>query len=268
MSIEALEMRKKRQHRAWGQADCRSARSYFVECSRVYSVYHSISSLQAPPKKDPAPSVACPVCNDTERDSGLMLFREALKRIFDLVVSLVSLVLLAPVMMLVAAAIRLSSPGAIIYRQERVGKDARVFTMYKFRTMSVDAEDRSGPVWARKEDPRVTPLGRFLRKTHLDELPQLCNVLIGDMSIVGPRPERPYFVARLHTQIPEYHKRLLVKPGITGLAQVRHSYDSTLADVKKKIRYDLKYIKKQSLVLDLKVMVWTLGVMGSGKGAH
>lgn len=262
-----MVLEKKR--RTFSRAYCGSARTYFVTCAKVDSVCQSIDQLEE--TIAPAPVVldaACPACASHASESNIARMRGSAKRVFDLIVATVSLVVFSPVMLAIAAAIRMTSAGPVIYRQERVGKDARVFTMYKFRTMYVDAEDKSGPVWARKQDPRVTPLGRFLRLAHLDELPQLFNVCAGDMSIVGPRPERPFFVAQLHSQIPEYHKRLLVKPGITGLAQVRHSYDATLTDVKKKIRYDLAYIKKQSFLLDVKVMVWTLGVMATGKGAH
>ena len=138
--------------------------------------------------------------------------------------------------------------------------------MYKFRTMVVDAE-QAGPVWADPEDdPRVTRIGRLLRRSHLDELPQLFNVLWGHMSLVGPRPERPFFVARLDQTIPGYDNRLLVQPGITGLAQVHYRYDQTLADVKRKLRFDLLYVKRMCLMLDLRILAWTCVVVLTGRG--
>ena len=131
--------------------------------------------------------------------------------------------------------------------------------MYKFRSMIQNAEDTSGPVWAKADDPRITRIGKFMRKTHLDELPQLYNVLRGDMSIVGPRPERPYFVNELRKVIPHYDRRFYAKPGITGLAQIKRHYDETLSDVKKKLRYDRLYVQKMCPLLDLKVMAMTVG---------
>jgi exopolysaccharide biosynthesis polyprenyl glycosylphosphotransferase len=173
-----------------------------------------------------------------------------------------------PVMCVVALLVKLTSKGPALYAQERVGKNGRPFMIYKFRSMKIDAEKESGPVWAQDDDPRLTCIGNFLRKSHLDELPQLINVIKGDMSLIGPRPERPFFVSKFKTEIDNYEKRLEVKPGITGLAQVRHKYDETIDDVKHKIRYDIMYIKKMCLMLDLKVLMWTVGVVLTGKGAH
>jgi lipopolysaccharide/colanic/teichoic acid biosynthesis glycosyltransferase/glycosyltransferase involved in cell wall biosynthesis len=163
------------------------------------------------------------------------------------------LVVTSPVMAAVAIAVRLDSPGPVIYQQERVGKDGRRFNIYKFRSMRADAETGSGAVWAKKNDPRVTKLGRFLRASHLDELPQLWNVLKGDMSLIGPRPERPVFVDEFSQKIDGYTDRLAIKPGITGLAQVLHKYDETLEDVKNKVRYDKEYIEKAGFRTDLKI---------------
>jgi exopolysaccharide biosynthesis polyprenyl glycosylphosphotransferase len=191
-----------------------------------------------------------------------------LKRYLDVIVSLIAVVVFSPVLGMVALAVKLTSKGPVIYRQERVGENGKTFIIYKFRTMRTDAEKSSGPMWARKDDPRITPIGKFLRKSHLDELPQLMNVLKGEMSVVGPRPERPHFVKQLKDAIPYYERRLHVKPGITGLAQVRHKYDETITDVKKKVKYDLVYIKKMCLMLDLRVIYWTIGVVFTGKGAR
>jgi sugar transferase (PEP-CTERM system associated) len=180
------------------------------------------------------------------------------KRALDVAVSLVGLVVLAPVMALVAIGIRLTSPGPIFYHQSRVGLNGRVFTVHKFRSMRVDAEKGTGAVWAKAGDPRVTGFGRFLRRVRLDEVPQFWNVLVGDMSIVGPRPERPEFVGELKTQIPFYGQRHVVRPGLTGWAQVRHSYGSSVDDSLQKLQYDLFYIKNLSLAFDIFIMLETV----------
>lgn len=193
-------------------------------------------------------------------------WEEVAKRTFDIVVSALALVVGAPLFLIIAVAQKIGSPGPIFYRQERVGKDGRVFQIVKFRTMYVDAESRTGPTWAVQDDPRVTPLGRFLRKSHLDELPQFFNVLEGDMSIVGPRPERPFFVEQFIREIPLYRRRLNVRPGITGWAQVRHTYDQTIDDVRTKLSYDLFYIENMSLRMDMKIMISTLYTVFAGKG--
>lgn len=191
----------------------------------------------------------------------------ALKRSSDVVLSLVALVLLAPVMLLVAIAQRLTSEGPILYSQERVGKDGVSFTIHKFRSMRVDAEAVSGAVWSTENDPRVTPFGRFLRRTRLDELPQLWNVLRGDMSLVGPRPERPQFVAKLTSQIPFYGQRHVVRPGLTGWAQVRHRYGASVEDSQEKLQYDLFYIKHLSLPFDVYVVLETIKTVVVRRGS-
>ena len=190
------------------------------------------------------------------------------KRIFDFVVSVAAVIILSPLFILTALLIKLTSKGPVIFTQIRVGKDGRLFKIFKFRTMKVDAEKETGPVWAAKDDPRLIPVGKFLRKSHMDEIPQFFNVLRGEMSVIGPRPERPEFVQELKKKIPEYEKRLAVKPGITGLAQVWHRYDETLEDVKKKIRYDLLYIKKVCLWTDLRIFLRTFRVVLTGEGAR
>jgi poly-beta-1,6-N-acetyl-D-glucosamine synthase len=179
------------------------------------------------------------------------------KAFIDFMSAAAGLIVASPVMAAVAVAIKLDSKGPAIFKQKRVGLDGRIFTMYKFRSMVVDAEKNTGAVWATKNDPRVTRLGKFIRKTHLDELPQLINVLKGDMSMIGPRPERPDFVRTLNQQIEGYTRRLEVKPGITGLAQVCHKYDETLQDVRMKVKYDVEYIEKASLKTDMYVTLMT-----------
>ena len=186
-----------------------------------------------------------------------------MKRVFDLVVGIPLFVLALPVMLVVAALVRVSSPGPVLYTQERVGKDGRNFTMVKFRTMRADAERGTGPVLAAENDPRVTFLGRFLRATRLDELPQLWNLLCGDMSFVGPRPERPEFVAQYVQDIQGYGERFRVRPGLTGYAQVNGEYHTSPTT---KLKYDLAYIHNHSLWLDLKIMSETVKVILTRRG--
>jgi sugar transferase (PEP-CTERM system associated) len=193
---------------------------------------------------------------------------ETIRRALDVGLSLMGLFLSAPIMLLAALAIKLDSPGPIFFRQERVGKDGNVFVLYKFRSMSVDAERLTGPVWASEDDPRVTRVGRVLRKIRLDETPQMFNVLIGDMSFIGPRPERPVFVNQLKEQLPLYVLRFAVKPGITGWAQVRYSYGSTVEDALEKLQYELYYIKNMSIFLDLLILLKSVQVVLLGRGAR
>lgn len=193
-------------------------------------------------------------------------WEESAKRITDIVVSIIILSVTAPLWIFIVAAIKLNSPGPLVYSQERVGKDGKIFKMHKFRTMYKDAEAKTGPVWATSNDPRVTSVGRFLRKTRLDEIPQFFDVLRGDMSLVGPRPERPYFVEMLAKEIPLYKRRLAVKPGITGWAQIKQGYDTSIDDVKAKVRYDLFYIENMSFRMDIKILLMTFYIMLAGKG--
>jgi lipopolysaccharide/colanic/teichoic acid biosynthesis glycosyltransferase len=205
----------------------------------------------------------------------------------DYAATVVMLVLATPLMILVALVVKLTSPGPILFAQVRVGENRRnvsgnrsddngsgrspgcrrrsnnygqLFTIYKFRTMYVDAESASGPTWSKKGDPRITPVGRVLRATHLDELPQLFNVLRGEMSLIGPRPERPYFVQKLKDEVNGYLLRLQVRPGITGLAQVSHKADETLADVVRKVAFDRLYVARQSVSVDIKILLATIKV--------
>lgn len=193
-------------------------------------------------------------------------WERAVKRALDICVSFLILLIGLPVWILVAIAIRLDSKGPIFYTQERVGKDEKHFYILKFRSMHDDAEIGSGPVWANKRDPRITRFGKLLRKLRLDEVPQLINVLDGNMSLVGPRPERPFFVAQLAKEIPLYRRRLKVRPGITGWAQIKHKYDESVEDVRKKVQYDLFYIENMSLRMDFKILLNTIAVVMLGKG--
>jgi lipopolysaccharide/colanic/teichoic acid biosynthesis glycosyltransferase len=177
---------------------------------------------------------------------------------FDRIVGLVLLIACAPVIAVCALIVKLFSRGPAFYVQERVGKDERPFNIIKLRTMRTDAESATGPVWAAENDPRVIRFGAFLRKTHLDELPQLINVVCGEMSLVGPRPERPQFVGHLKATVPGYARRLKVKPGITGLAQVRAPADHTLRDVRRKTRLDVLYIRKMCCLVDFVVILRTV----------
>jgi exopolysaccharide biosynthesis polyprenyl glycosylphosphotransferase len=207
-----------------------------------------------------------PVIECQDMQPGFMQYLS--KRSLDL---LITLLLLGPALLIIIpllVAIRFVSPGPVIYSQERVGLKGKIFTLYKLRTMIIDAEAESGPVFAMEEDDRVTAIGRFLRTTRLDELPQLYNVLRGDLSIVGPRPERPYFVEQFEGQMPEYRLRHLVKPGITGLAQVAGHYATNTYD---KLRYDLYYIADYSLLLDFKILLLTIPTLlnrEAAKGMH
>jgi lipopolysaccharide/colanic/teichoic acid biosynthesis glycosyltransferase len=214
--------------------------------------------------------------------------RQYWRRALDVTLAAPALLVLFPALLLIAAGIKLDSPGPIFYTQDRVGinrrrterrrgmrgSDARrrvvnagmPFRIYKFRTMRLDAE-AAGPQWARDDDPRITRCGRFLRQTRLDEVPQFINVLRGDMTLIGPRPERPFFVNILQQEIPHYSKRLLVKPGITGLAQVNNGYDDSIESVRKKIRWDLRYIRRQDLRTHLQIIAKTVRTILTGEGA-
>lgn len=191
-----------------------------------------------------------------------------LKRTMDIFLALTSLLILSPILFIISFFIKMDTPGPVLYRQKRVGFRGKKFTLFKFRSMISDAERHTGPVWAEKNDRRITRIGRILRPFRLDELPQLFNVLRGDMSFVGPRPERPHFVAHLKKEIPLYNLRLNVPPGVTGLAQVKHNYDQTLEDVKRKLEYDLEYINTISLRLDLKIFLKTVLTVLKKEGAH
>jgi lipopolysaccharide/colanic/teichoic acid biosynthesis glycosyltransferase len=211
--------------------------------------------------------------------SGTRLVADWPRRAVNLLLALIAVVFTLPVMLLVALLVRLTSRGSVLYTQVRIGLDrrepvvgnqnhrrgrdlgGRPFTIYKFRTMWVDAEHASGAVWAQQRDPRVTPIGRLLRQYRLDELPQLVNVLKGEMNIVGPRPERPSIFAELREHIAEYPLRQRAKPGITGLAQINHHYDRSLEDVRTKVHYDLEYIRRQSVTEDFRIMLKTVPVI-------
>jgi sugar transferase (PEP-CTERM system associated) len=202
--------------------------------------------------------------NGFQRTTWIMLT----KRAIDIVVSSFGLLLAAPIALITAIAIKLDSPGAVLYCQERVGADEVPFVLYKFRSMQCNAEEASGPQWATKDDPRVTRFGWFMRKLRIDEIPQLINVLNGEMSLVGPRPERPFFVSQLKEQIPYYGLRFTVKPGITGWAQISYEYGDSEGDAIEKLQYDLYYTKHMSPVFDLQILFETVKVILLGRGAH
>ena len=191
-----------------------------------------------------------------------------LQNAYSMLIALLGTILFLPVMLLVAAAVKLTSTGPVFYRQMRVGRNGKTFELLKFRSMYEDAEARSGAVWAAKDDPRVTPAGRWLRLFRLDELPQFFNILRGEMNLVGPRPERPEFVKSLSEQIPFYQQRHRVKPGITGWAQINHKYGNTIEDTIIKLEYDLYYIKHISPALDMYIVFHTLKTVLLGRGAH
>jgi sugar transferase (PEP-CTERM system associated) len=192
----------------------------------------------------------------------------AAKRVIDLVFASVGLVLLAPVMAIVAALVRLTSPGPVLYHQRRVGLQGRLFTAHKFRSMRADAEAETGAVWATSADTRVTSVGRFLRRTRLDEVPQLWNVIAGEMSLVGPRPERPEFVAQLQKTIPFYGVRHGIRPGVTGWAQVRYTYGASQEDALEKLQYDLFYLKHLTIAFDLFILFSTIKTVILRRGAQ
>ena len=196
------------------------------------------------------------------------LIRNCVKRSFDVVSSLALLCLSLPIMALTALFIACEGGGPVFYRQQRVGRNNRPFHVLKFRSMRTDAESDGRPKWAAANDPRITRIGRLIRRLRIDELPQLVSVLRGEMSLVGPRPERPYFVEQLTGQVPFYAVRHSVKPGLTGWAQVRYHYGACKEDCVRKLQYDLYYIKNHSLLLDLKILFATVGVVLSGKGAQ
>ena len=195
-------------------------------------------------------------------------WEKRLKRVLDVTVSLIILLISLPFAFLVIIAIKIDSKGPVIFKQDRIGMNNKIFRIYKFRSMYQDAEKQTGPIWSIKNDPRVTRVGKIMRKLRFDEIPQFFNVLKGEMSLVGPRPERPYFVDMLAEQLPYYKRRLKVRPGITGWAQVKHKYDESIEDVKVKLRYDLFYIENMSFRMDMKILARTVLVVLFGKGHY
>lgn len=195
-------------------------------------------------------------------------WEKKLKRLMDIFVSMILLLLSMPVTFLSAIAIKIDSEGPVFFKQERLGQNGKPFNVYKFRSMIKDAEKYTGPVWSTKDDPRVTRMGKLVRRLRIDEIPQMLNVLKGEMSLVGPRPERAFFVEKLSQEIPYYKRRLKVRPGVTGWAQIKHKYDETIEDVKIKLKYDLFYIENMSLRMDFKILLRTVFVVLFGKGHY
>lgn len=189
------------------------------------------------------------------------------KRVTGFILSLVGLILLSPLILVISILIKISSHGPVFYKQGRVGERGKIFNLLKFRSM-VDNAETNGPVWAENDDKRITRVGRWIRKWRLDEVPQMLNVLKGDMSFVGPRPERPYFVEKLRKEIPFYDQRFSVKPGITGWAQIKYRYGASKEDAMEKLTYDLYYIKNLSVLFDLLIIFETIKVVLFGKGAR
>jgi len=212
----------------------------------------------------------------TEQITGLPLididFKEGywagsgMKRVFDLIISLPLCIMLLPVWTIISVAIKINSKGPVFYNQERLGLNSEPFMIHKFRSMVQGAEDKSGPIWASDGDHRITSMGRFLRRFRLDEIPQLINVLKGEMSLIGPRPERPFFVERLREEYPLYDRRFRMRPGITGWSQIKHPSDRDVEDVRQKLKYDFYYIENVSFNLDMKILLNTVVVVLSGKG--
>jgi len=189
------------------------------------------------------------------------------KRVGEFALSLIGLILLSPVILVLSVLIKIDSRGPVFYKQERVGERGKIFKLLKFRSMVENAE-ANGPVWAQQNDKRITRVGRWMRKWRLDEIPQMFNVLKGDMSFVGPRPERPFFVEKLRKEIPFYDQRFSVRPGVTGWAQIKYPYGATNKDALEKLKYDLYYIKNLSLLYDLIIIFETIKVVVFGKGAR
>ena len=212
----------------------------------------------------------------TEQISGLPLievnFQESkwsssgMNRELDFLLSTITLIVFSPLFILIGIIIKINSKGPIIYSQKRLGYHGRSYNIYKFRSMVADAEDESGPVWTLDDDPRITSIGKILRKYRIDELPQFINVFLGQMSIIGPRPERPYFIEKLKEKFPLYERRFRVRPGITGWSQIKHPSDTKEEDVRQKLRYDFYYIENLSFNLDLKIFASTIAVVLSGRG--
>jgi sugar transferase (PEP-CTERM system associated) len=190
------------------------------------------------------------------------------KRFVGLIMSFLLLIMSSPIMLLIAIAVKIDSRGPVLFCQKRIGENEKIFTLYKFRSMRANAEDETGPVWASDDDPRVTRVGKIIRKLRLDELPQLWNVFKGDISFVGPRPERPFFVEKLKNLVPYYKQRFTVKPGITGWAQTKYGYGASVEDALEKLKYDLYYAKNMSWIMDLVIIFHTLKIVLLGRGAR
>jgi len=191
-----------------------------------------------------------------------------IKRFIDLTASSILLIMCAPLFIIIALLVKIDSEGPVFFRQVRLGRDGNKFGMFKFRTMRENAELGTGPVWADDGDPRVTKIGYFLRKSHLDELPQLINVFRGEMSLIGPRPERPEMAELIANHVPAFKNRLNIRPGITGLAQVRYSYGASIKDAARKLKYDIIYMKRACFLLDTQIILWTVARVATGEGAR
>jgi len=258
---ERLVVAFKERRDAMPQLDLLELRLSGIEIEDVGSTYETAYGRVCVPLLRPSQLIY-------SDEIGPQGFTLALQSLYATVLAAIGVVLCVPIMLVTALLVKITSRGPVFYSQQRVGFRGRLFTVYKFRTMYTNAESATGAVWATENDPRITPLGRWLRRYRIDETPQLFNVLLGDMTIVGPRPERPEFVKTLSEQIPFYRQRLLVKPGITGWAQISHKYSDSIEDTLTKLEYDLYYIKNISPAMDAYVMFHTAKVILLGKGAR
>ena len=237
------------------------SQEYYHWLEERYGSYETVKSLIGNPGVKVSSieySSLFPAFDPTYFTGGLSYLRfydRVVKRLFDFMASGLGLLAISPLLLVLMAAIKLDSPGPILYKQERVGVREKTFQLYKFRSMRIDAEKETGPVWAANQDNRVTKLGHFMRRTNLDELPQLWNVFNGDMSLIGPRPERPFFVEKFRREIENYDKRHLIRPGMTGWAQVNRFFGNT--SLVKRVKYDIAYIEKENFLLDLKILAMT-----------
>jgi sugar transferase (PEP-CTERM system associated) len=270
--MDALAPRQLREARVWGvivtadACDRLDARQVLRASERGLRLYSDTEFWERQLRRIDVDQVGVGQAGQAAAASGQPV-AAAVQRTTDILLSLMLLAFTLPLMLLTALAIRLDSPGPVLYRQDRVGLGGRVFTVLKFRSMRTDAEAR-GPVWAAQRDPRVTRIGSFIRLTRIDELPQLLNVLRGEMSFIGPRPERPHFVEQLEQALPFYRDRALVKPGLTGWAQVNYPYGASVEDARAKLSYDLYYVKHRSLLLDLMILIATVRVVLFQRGAR
>ncbi len=270
---KAFAFAKNEQLRKWTAKHSRICTCAEVSKKQIQSSKRRFILKQSIPPQQEKPhtnGIAVHECSDliVSQHVSLSLSWRFFKRMLDIIGALLALFFLAPIFPFIALAIRLDSPGPVFFRQVRVGRNDKLFHIIKFRSMHDDAEKDTGAVWASEYDPRITRIGSFLRNTRMDELPQLINVLHGDMSLVGPRPERPELIEKLKKSIPFYSKRHSIRPGMTGWAQVRYPYGASVEDALEKLRYDLYYIKKNTVLFDIEIVLRTILIIFTGNGAR